>query len=527
MHEAVSFECQVNMGAMECAFREDGVTVQLIKSFFSIHTSKVVRKITAKVVNSVLAKSDLDLELQRDKVISSLQEQNKDKTITDKMVDEIIHKRANILMKFVNVILDKFKGIVSFIPQELRDFVKILKYNLASKPKYFYQLVGGWFFLRAIIPALVSPESYGTLKKSNGKNMTSKNRRNLILIGKVLQNISNEATFGDKEGYLKILQSSASNSFVLLRQTIDEIAKGPITSATREVKPSSKRIDRVRGQSSKLFDLFADEIKNIKEFVLNRDLNDCNNLCNGTSSMDDGDIFLHSGEEAEEKTYEMQELEDIVTASEMNADICEKNCTAKWNVVARRRNSYQRAMIAIQQINDNMNSFFIPSPIRSYSSDIILSLTPREHRVTKTTSEPGSPKSSCSDLSSETTSIITDDISEDLVSISSIVEGEDSVHSSGSNNSINLKIDSSKSFKRILKVKLNSKVVNLSIQQDISLKEVKAQIRSKFSLSKPFGIFSQDSTEINTDELWQSYLENECNQTESVLLYRLFVKLVK
>lgn len=439
-----------------------------------------------------------------------MQEQNNGKEITERMIDKEIHKRANLLMKYVNVVIDKFSETILQIPAELGDFVKILKFNLDNSPEYFYQLVGGWFFLRAIIPALVSPG--GNTKKSSAKNITPRNRRNLILIGKVLQSISNEATFGDKESYLKILQPCASKSYITLRNTIDEIVKGPITSISRELKQSSRRIEKVRPQTTKLFKLLADEINDIKESILNSD---------GSSIIFSNPIYVNFDED--EKLFELQELESIVTASNNVKDkLNESNCNVKWNVVARRRNCYKRIMESIQTINDTflpLSCNFTPSPVRAASSDVLLSLTltPRNGGSRwKNSSEPShlSPRNSFSnsDVSSETTSLISDDITEDILSVMDPTEEEETEMSEIFDKKI------------ILKIKYNSKVVNLSVQQDCTLVDVTNQIRAKFTLRKIFGIYTINGAEIGNEKQWIHFLENEGIATESVLLYRLFVK---
>lgn len=65
--------------------------------------------------------------------------------------------------------------------------------------------VSGFIFLRFICPAIVTPEKHGLLNKP----VTSKQRRTLILVSKVLQNLANGVRFGNKERYM-----TSANPFI-------------------------------------------------------------------------------------------------------------------------------------------------------------------------------------------------------------------------------------------------------------------------------------------------------------------------
>jgi len=98
-------------------------------------------------------------------------------------------------------------------------------------PEMTQQIVAGFFFLRFLCPALVSPENYGlaltagtyqavemfipvlNLPLSLPEKITSKSRRSLVLISKVLQNLANDVEFGDKEPYM-----TAMNHFIIRKR---------------------------------------------------------------------------------------------------------------------------------------------------------------------------------------------------------------------------------------------------------------------------------------------------------------------
>jgi hypothetical protein len=68
-------------------------------------------------------------------------------------------------------------------------------------PEMGHQFVGGFYFLRFICPALVAPAAYGLVKS----DLAPENQRTLILISKVLQNLSNHILFGEKEPFMMFM----------------------------------------------------------------------------------------------------------------------------------------------------------------------------------------------------------------------------------------------------------------------------------------------------------------------------------
>ena len=71
--------------------------------------------------------------------------------------------------------------------------------------------IGSFFLLRFINPCIFSPERYGLLPK--GEVPDTRTRRNLILLSKLLQKLSNAKTFSEKDQYMTTL-----NDYILSRQ---------------------------------------------------------------------------------------------------------------------------------------------------------------------------------------------------------------------------------------------------------------------------------------------------------------------
>ena len=62
-------------------------------------------------------------------------------------------------------------------------------------------LIGGYIYLRFFNPVIVTPDAMNIIATKPNRIQ----RRNLILVAKVLQNLSNGLLFGDKEIYMKVL----------------------------------------------------------------------------------------------------------------------------------------------------------------------------------------------------------------------------------------------------------------------------------------------------------------------------------
>jgi len=62
-------------------------------------------------------------------------------------------------------------------------------------------LMGGYIYLRFFNPVIVAPENNNFIQITPSKTA----RRNLILVAKLLQNLSNSMRFGDKEAYMMCL----------------------------------------------------------------------------------------------------------------------------------------------------------------------------------------------------------------------------------------------------------------------------------------------------------------------------------
>lgn len=177
-----------------------------------------LRSVLADRINSLIELKDLDLEINPLKVYERMCEQIEEDTgslppslprgITaeqaaeNAQVQAIIEPRLTMLTEiasgFLNTIIDGLDEApygIRWICKQIRSLTK-RKYPDAND-QVICTLIGGFFFLRFINPAIVTPKSYMLIEGVPAE----KPRRTLTLIAKMLQNLANKPSYA-KEPYM-------------------------------------------------------------------------------------------------------------------------------------------------------------------------------------------------------------------------------------------------------------------------------------------------------------------------------------
>lgn len=172
-------------------------------------------------INSLIELKDLDLEINPlkvyEKMVTELEIQgnlppNLPKGVTAEQaaendkVQQIIQPRVNMLMEIANNFLTTIIKGLEETPYGIRWICKQIR--SLSRRKYpdaqdqtICTLIGGFFFLRFINPAIVTPRSYMLIDVLPAENP----KRTLTYIAKMLQNLANKPSYA-KEPYMAKLQ---------------------------------------------------------------------------------------------------------------------------------------------------------------------------------------------------------------------------------------------------------------------------------------------------------------------------------
>jgi len=181
-----------------------------------------LKTVLADRINGLIELKDLDLEINPLKVYERMIAQIEEDTgslpaslprgvtaeqAADNMqVQAIIEPRLTMLMEitngFLTTIIDGLEETpygIRWICKQIRSLTK-RKYPDAND-QVICTLIGGFFFLRFINPAIVTPKSYMLIDGTPDE----KPRRTLTLIAKMLQNLANKPQYS-KEPYMAKLQ---------------------------------------------------------------------------------------------------------------------------------------------------------------------------------------------------------------------------------------------------------------------------------------------------------------------------------
>lgn len=108
----------------------------------------------------------------------------------------LVQKNLKTLVDYCRMTLDAIVSSLDHLPDSLRFICVVLWCNVEKKFGDFkFAALGGFFFLRFLCPALLTPDSHGLIGSSS---VSKEFRRTLTLLAKALQNISNGVEFGAK-----------------------------------------------------------------------------------------------------------------------------------------------------------------------------------------------------------------------------------------------------------------------------------------------------------------------------------------
>lgn len=203
------------------------------------------------------------------------------KTQIDAIKQEIVSKNIKILEENT---LNIFNAItnprtIDMLPREIRWICAIIRDLATAYDWSIYPLVGSFVFLRIFNPAIVFCDKKQIVKADlldKDGNVSNAQRRNLILVTKVLQNISNGLQFGAKEKYMLPLNSITSTCIKKSEEFIRNCCLSPKEmsqarsemQASKEIKVSNQIITKACLPNAQfLHQLFATKLDTIEDFI--------------------------------------------------------------------------------------------------------------------------------------------------------------------------------------------------------------------------------------------------------------------
>ncbi|KAE9407728.1 Rho GTPase activation protein [Gymnopus androsaceus JB14] len=183
-----------------------------------------LKSVLADRINSLIEHKDLNLEINPVKVYEQMINQIEEETgslppnlprgvapeiaAENLDVQAIIAPRLTMLMEIANSFL-----VTIIESMESRKYPEATDYAICS-------LIGGFFFLRFINPAIVTPQAYMLVEGVPAKHP----RRTLTLIAKMLQNLANKPSYA-KEAYMMTLNPFVENNKARINQFLNNLCE--------------------------------------------------------------------------------------------------------------------------------------------------------------------------------------------------------------------------------------------------------------------------------------------------------------
>ncbi|KAL6059391.1 Ras GTPase activating protein ira2 [Balamuthia mandrillaris] len=187
MQYALAYEIQ-NTENKSLLFRNESMAQILVGHFSRLVGSEYLQRVLRPLIKKLLAP---EMEIEVDPT---------------KLEGETLKKNQARLRSTCEAFLQAIFNNLNKIPSEFREICFVLQIETKKKfPTLLYRVIGGFFFLRFLCPAIVTPDAWDIIDGP----LDAKQRRRLVLVAKVLQNLSNEVLFTTKQSYL-----TAMNDFV-------------------------------------------------------------------------------------------------------------------------------------------------------------------------------------------------------------------------------------------------------------------------------------------------------------------------
>ncbi|SGZ32594.1 BQ5605_C040g11893 [Microbotryum silenes-dioicae] len=200
-----------------------------------------LKSVLAERINSLIEHKELNLEINPLKVYEQMVNSILDETgelpedlprsvapevaAANPDVQNIIAPRLTMLMEIANSFLLTIMDSINSVPYGIRWICKQIR--SLTKRKYpeatdyaICSLIGGFFFLRFVNPAIVTPQAYMLIDSlpASAKHP----RRTLTLIAKMLQNLANKPSYS-KEAYMMSLNPFVDNNKTRMNQFLNAL----------------------------------------------------------------------------------------------------------------------------------------------------------------------------------------------------------------------------------------------------------------------------------------------------------------
>eukprot|EP01113_Clastostelium_recurvatum_P021211 TRINITY_DN2509_c0_g1_i2.p1 TRINITY_DN2509_c0_g1~~TRINITY_DN2509_c0_g1_i2.p1 ORF type:complete len:928 (-),score=285.96 TRINITY_DN2509_c0_g1_i2:70-2805(-) len=219
----------------------EGVYVRLVGSNY-------LKYAIGDILTRIATDASLNFEVDPRKAASSLSNDDSDMSLASSMSLSLYDQPSRMmvtdmgafqetnrkqLVYYAQLLLDRITDpeVIAAMPRDIRaiaGYTAIAAHKHA--PANVAPLVGGFIMLRYFTPAITCPEASNVLAADTAPTIRSK--RNFVLLGKLLQNTSNNVLFGVKEDYMSSLNSFITGNKEKMLTYLTQVAADPLADAS-------------------------------------------------------------------------------------------------------------------------------------------------------------------------------------------------------------------------------------------------------------------------------------------------------
>eukprot|EP00004_Rigifila_ramosa_P022364 TRINITY_DN609_c2_g2_i1.p1 TRINITY_DN609_c2_g2~~TRINITY_DN609_c2_g2_i1.p1 ORF type:complete len:535 (+),score=134.29 TRINITY_DN609_c2_g2_i1:24-1607(+) len=146
-----------------------------------------------------------------------------------------LEKNLQRVTELCKTFMDAIFRSVDICPPPIRHICWVLRTTVEAKfPESKHIAVGGFIFLRFFNAAVSNPNQFGLVQ---GPQPEMEQRRGLVLIAKIVQNLSNGVEFGAKEAYMKPMNQFIMDYQAPIKQFLDRMSAVSLEAAGARIPP--------------------------------------------------------------------------------------------------------------------------------------------------------------------------------------------------------------------------------------------------------------------------------------------------
>ena len=206
-------------------FRTNSTATKSIRTIFTKNGQSYIKGALGDIIAGIL-NDPSGYELNEAKLPDS--ERAAEKALHPKASDEEIS--AQVIRKNKEKVRSTCKQLVGAVSKSLEDCPQIIcqilsdvRAIVADKfPASYLTAVGGFYFLRFVVPCIATPEHYGM---TDLLSISGAQRRALTVVSKIVQNMANKKSFDHKEGFMTQMNDTIDELTPSVQQFLDDISK--------------------------------------------------------------------------------------------------------------------------------------------------------------------------------------------------------------------------------------------------------------------------------------------------------------